>query len=100
MHGGAAPLQVWGSRLTPPGHQPLVCSILHPWIQSHLQSPLSDHSGQPVSPRPSSWILTPRCPTPAGLVVPTWLPPRLHVLGDPGPWRVLLCRARWSVNTA
>lgn len=36
---GAAPLQVWGSRLAPPGHQPLVCSILHPWIQSHLESP-------------------------------------------------------------
>lgn len=37
---GAAPLQVWGSRLTPPGHQPSVCSILHPWTWSHLQCPV------------------------------------------------------------
>ena len=37
---GAAPLQVWGSRLAPPGHQPLVCSILHPWTWSHLQCPV------------------------------------------------------------
>lgn len=44
----------------------------------------SDHSRQPVSPRPSSGILTPRCPRPSGLLVPTWPLPHLHVLGDPG----------------
>lgn len=68
---------------------------------SHVFSPPPDHGGQLVSPSLSPWLLMPRCPlTTTGLVVPTWPPPPLHALGDPGPWRVLLCRARWSVSTA
>lgn len=77
--------------------------LLHPAPLDPVTSsvPPSDHGGQLVSPSLSPWLLMPRCPlTTAGLVVPTWPQPPLHALGDPGPWRVLLCRARWSVSTA
>lgn len=71
--------------------------LLHPAPPDPVMSSVpasSDHGGQPVSP---SLPMAPDATVTPDL--PTWPPPRLHVLGDPGPWLVLPCRARWSVST-